>query len=154
MLSEKLERFSPVGFFTAEVREAGVRKGFELISLDGKRGLLSHQEINSPYRVGSYQVDVRSFEDFLDAIPWNHPQAQVVIIDEIGKMECLSDPFKKIVKEVLDSEKWLIATIAIKGSGLIAEIKKRKDIRLFTLTQKNRDQLGMDILREMNALLS
>ena len=42
-LSEKLKHLHPAGFYTEEIREAGQRKGFELISLDGKRGLLSHE---------------------------------------------------------------------------------------------------------------
>ena len=28
----------PVGFYTTEMRERGARKGFELVSLDGRRG--------------------------------------------------------------------------------------------------------------------
>jgi nucleoside-triphosphatase THEP1 len=42
-------------------------------------------------------------------------------------------------KEILDSERWVIATIALKGSGLIAEVKERNDVRLFETTKKNRD---------------
>jgi nucleoside-triphosphatase len=49
----------------------------------------------------------------------------------------------------LDSEKWVIATIALKGSGLIEEIKKRHDIELFELTKNNRDTLLSDILKEV-----
>ncbi|MDP3015544.1 MAG: nucleoside-triphosphatase, partial [Deltaproteobacteria bacterium] len=64
-LSEALSSFSPIGFYTTEIREEGVRKGFELISPDGKRKLLSHREFKSPYRVGSYRVDVKGFEEFL-----------------------------------------------------------------------------------------
>ena len=39
-LYEELKDTHPVGFYTGEIRENGVRKGFELISLDGRRGLL------------------------------------------------------------------------------------------------------------------
>jgi nucleoside-triphosphatase THEP1 len=49
----------------------------------------------------------------------------------------------------LDSEKEVIATIALKGSGLIEEIKKRHDIKLFELTKSNRDALLPDILKEV-----
>jgi len=50
----------------------------------------------------------------------------------------------------LDSEKWVIATIALKGSGLITEVKKRQDIELFEITPSNRDVLFSEILKEMN----
>jgi nucleoside-triphosphatase len=148
-LSEALKGFDPVGFYTEEIREGGERKGFELISLDGRRGLLSHNNIRSPYHVGQYKVDIRSFEDFLGAISFSNPGNRLFIIDEIGKMECLSDPFKRLLGEILDSEKWLIATIALKGSGLIAEVKERKDVQLFEITPRNRDVIFLEILSSM-----
>jgi nucleoside-triphosphatase len=144
-LSETLKSFRPVGFYTEERREEGERKGFELVSLEGKRGLLSHKEIKSPYRVGQYKVDIKGFEDFLDSITFFDPATRLIIIDEIGKMECLSLRFQKILKEILNSEKWVIATIALKGSGLIAEVKERKGVQLFEITKKNRDSLLREI---------
>lgn len=148
-LSSALKEFHPVGFFTEEIREAGERKGFELISLDGRRGLLSHKKIKSPYRVGKYGIDVRGFDDFLDSIPWTDPSARLIIIDEIGKMECFSEKFKKIIKEIFESKKGLIATIAMKGGGLIAQIKARNDVMLFEITLKNRNSLLTEILKEI-----
>ena len=145
-LSRELNHLHPVGFYTAEIREEGVRKGFDLISHDGKRGLLSHTDIKSPDRVGKYRVDIKGFEDFLDAIPFFNPLTRLIVIDEIGKMECLSDRFKRILKKMLDSEKWVIATIALKGSGLIAEIKKRDDVTISEITKSNREFLLSEIL--------
>jgi nucleoside-triphosphatase len=90
-------------------------------------------------------VDIKSFEDFLNSISFLNPLTRLIVIDEIGKMECLSGRFKKLLKEILDSEKWVIAAIALKGIGLIAEVKERKDIRLFEITKKNRDSLLKEI---------
>jgi nucleoside-triphosphatase THEP1 len=39
----------------------------------------------------------------------------------------------------------VIATIALKGSGLIAEVKERKDVQLFEITPGNRDSLIKEI---------
>ena len=64
-------------------------------------------------------------------------------------MECLSDQFKNLLKEILDSEKWVMASIALKGSGLIAEIKERKDVQCFEITKRNRDSLFSEILKEV-----
>jgi nucleoside-triphosphatase len=144
-LSKALKGLHPIGFYTEEIREEGVRKGFELISLEGKKGLLSHKNIRSSHTVGSYKVDIKSFEDFLNSISFLNPLTRLIVIDEIGKMECLSGRFKKLLKEILDSEKWVIAAIALKGIGLIAEVKERKDIRLFEITKKNRDSLLKEI---------
>lgn len=145
-LSSELSGLNPAGFYTEEIREGGVRKGFDLVSLDGRRGLLSHVEIESPYRVGRYRIDVKGFEDFLDSITFFAPETCLIIIDEIGKMECLSPKFKRLIKEILNSEKILIVTIALKGGGLIEEMKRRDDIRLFEITEKNRDSLLSEIL--------
>jgi len=147
-LAEALKEYHPVGFYTEEIREEGMRKGFEWVSLDRRRGVLSHKKIKSPYRVGQYRVDVKGFDDFLGSIPWTDPSTRLIIIDEIGKMECFSDKFKRILKEMLDSKKGLIATIAIKGSGLITEVKRRKDINLFTITPSNRDSLLNEIFKK------
>ncbi len=146
---EALKDLRPVGFYTAEIREGGIRKGFELISLDGRKGLLSHTDIQSPHRVGKYKVDVKGFEAFLGSIPLLNPSTRLVIIDEIGKMECFSERFKECLIECLNSEKWVLATIALKGSGFIEEIKRRHDIKFFEITQRNRDSLLPDILSEV-----
>jgi len=149
-LYEALKDFRPVGFYTEEIREGGERKGFELISLEGKKDLLSHKQIESPYRVGHYRVDIKCFDNFLESISFSNPLTRLIIIDEIGKMECLSDRFKKFLKEALGSGKWVIATIALKGSGLITEVKQRQDVKLFEMTQSNRDVLFSEILNEIN----
>jgi len=148
-LSEALTPLHPTGFYTSEIREEGLRKGFELISLEGSRGLLSHIDTQSPHRVGKYSVDVKGFEDFLEAIPFFNPSIHLIIIDEIGKMECFSEKFEKLLGKILDSQKLVIATIALKGSGLIAETKGREDIKIFEVTKKNRDSLFLEILKEM-----
>ena len=148
-LLESLKSLHPVGFYTEEIKEGGERKGFELVSLGGERQLLSHKGIQSSYRVGAYGVDLKGFEDFLGSISFFNSPARLVIIDEIGKMECFCDRFIKLLEEILDSEKWVIATIALRGSGLIEKIKTRQDIRLFEITHRNRDDLFSEILDEV-----
>lgn len=149
-LGEGLDKLKSAGFYTSEIREHGERKGFELVSLDGKnRGILSHVNIKSPHMVGKYRVDVKGFERFLDSLDLFSKESNIVIIDEIGKMECLSGHFKKAVEELLDSDKTVIATIALKGIGFTEEIKRRRDVRLFEVTLGNRDSILEDILREV-----
>ena len=148
---EALKDFQPVGFYTEEIREEEGREGFKLVSLEGKKCLLSHKRIESPYKVGQYRVDIKSFEKFLESISLSNPLTRLIIIDEIGKMECLSDRFKNLLREVLDSGKWMIATIALKGSGMIAEVKQRQDAKLFEITKRNRDSFLSEILREINS---
>ena len=151
-LAEFLKPVHPVGFYTAEIREGRTRKGFELISLDGRRGLLSHTDIQTSCRVGKYRVDIEGFENLLGSLSFFNPSTRLIIVDEIGKMECLSNRFKTELQACLDSEKWVIATIALKGTGFIEAIKKRQDVRLFEMTQGNRDSLLSEILKEVNLI--
>jgi nucleoside-triphosphatase len=50
-----LQPFHPVGFHTEEIREQGERVGFQLVSLDGHRRVMSHIDFKSPFRVGSIE---------------------------------------------------------------------------------------------------
>jgi len=47
-----------------------------------------------------------------------------------------------MVRDVLDSDKQLLATIALKGEGVIRHIKERSDVHLLELTQDNRERLA------------
>jgi len=151
-LAEELKDLHPSGFYTTEIREAGIRKGFALISLDGSKGIISHRDINSPYRVSKYGVDVERFENFLDSISFLDPTTSIIVIDEIGKMECFSGKFRFLVRDILDSDKLLVATIALKGGGMIADIKKRDDVKLFQVKLENRDSLVSEILKDIRDL--
>ena len=151
-VAEELKPLHPAGFFTSEIREANIRKGFELKSLEGKDGLLAHADIKSPYRVGKYKVDVKGFEGFLKAIPLMGSSVSLTIIDEIGKMECLSGLFRHLVMQVLDSDKVVFATIALKGDGFIERIKKRDDVLLVELVESRRETLVEEIVREIKKI--
>jgi nucleoside-triphosphatase len=134
------------GFYTAEIRSEGSRLGFELCGLDGKRGTLAHVDIRSRHRVGRYGVDTAGFEAFLETLDLLNPEVELVVIDEIGKMELFSNRFRGLVRDVLDSDKEVLATIPWKGDKFVQEIKRRADTRLFEVTADNRDRLPADLV--------
>ncbi|MBW1697124.1 MAG: NTPase [Deltaproteobacteria bacterium] len=149
-LLQHLSGLQPIGFYTEEIREKGTRKGFKLLSPDGTERILAHVHIKSSVRVGKYGVDIAGFEAFLDAIRLDKKDASLVIIDEIGKMECHSKKFRDMVIKLLRSDKTIIATIAMKGGGLVADIKKRADIDLMVLTQLNREAIFTVIVNTLS----
>jgi nucleoside-triphosphatase len=153
-LSDHLAAFHPVGFYTLEIRRQGIRRGFEIISLDGRKELLSHIDIRSPYRIGRYGIDVEGFERLIDAIPFSDPHNLIVVLDEIGKMECFSSRFFALVRGTLDSDKPVLATVARSGGGLIAEVKRRTDVTLYELTQANRKALFRDVAAELKNMIA
>ena len=91
---------------------------------------------------------------FFESIPFFNSATSLIIIDEIGKMECFSNKFRKLIKEILNSKKLLIATIALKGDGIIREIKNRNDINFYEITQGNRDSLLLEVLKVVKILLA
>ncbi len=130
------------GFLTSEIREKGSRCGFKIKTIDGREGILSHVKIRSRKRVGRYGVDIRSFEELvLPQLDGNMKAKKLIVIDEIGKMECLSNKFVKTVREALDSVIPVIGTVAIKGGGFIQEVKARQDVTIIHVTEQNRNAL-------------
>jgi len=144
---EKLDCKKIVGFYTQEIREDGKRRGFRFRCLDGTEGTLAHVDIKGRSRVGKYGVDVAGFEEaivpILDAAQSN---AELFVIDEIGKMECMSEQFVAAVRRLFASDKSVLATVAQKGGGLIREVKGYSGTSLFNLTREGRDETVAEIL--------
>ncbi len=156
LLMELVRRFAhlaPAGFYTEEVRERGTRRGFRLTSLDGREGILSDVAFGGPHRVGRYGVDVAGFEMFLDSLDLPSHPSPLVFMDEIGKMECLSQHFVRLAGILLDSEKTVVATVARQGEGMIREVKMRSDSRLVEVTPANRQALPEELARWLESRL-
>jgi len=153
-LAHSLAAYHPDGFFTQEIREDGIRKGFELITLNGRHQLLSHVNIPSPHRVGRYGVDLTGFDTLLETIDLPHSPSRVVILDEIGKMECLSPRFIAEVEALLHSSKMVIATVALKGGNFPATVKRRPDCQVVTVTLSNRSTFAGSLLPEILNMLT
>ena len=114
--------------------------------LNGERRTLAHVEIDSRNRVGRYGVDTNGFEEFLEALDLLNPDVELIVIDEIGKMELFSKRFRSIVCDALNSDKQVLASISLKGDEFIREIKQRLDIHLLDVTHGNRDRLPEAIM--------
>jgi nucleoside-triphosphatase len=75
-----------------------------------------------------------------------NPNVELIVIDEIGKIELFSNRFRDLVRDALNADKQLLATIALKGNDFIQEIKQRLDIHLLEVTHANRNLLVEAIL--------
>ncbi len=139
------------GFFTEEIRERGVRQGFRLVPFDGPPRVLSHVDLSSPYRVGKYRVDVAMLEELLPSLLEFDRDARLYLIDEIGKMECFSSQFVTSVRRLLDAGATVVATVAQRGGGLIAEVKQRPDVALWDVNRANRAVLPERVIEWVEA---
>ena len=139
---------SVAGFYTEEIREGKMRRGFRWKRLDGAGGILAHIDIKSRFKVGKYGVDIAGFEkDVVPILDFERTDAELFVIDEIGKMECFSERFVATARTLFASDKSVLATVARKGSGLISEVKNYPGTQLFKLTRENRDKTIDEILQ-------
>jgi nucleoside-triphosphatase len=133
------------GFYTEEIRRRGVRTGFRIVTFDGRRAVLASVERAGAPRVGKYGVDVAALDAVVDDALVTGG-AKVHLVDEIGKMECLSGRFVRAMRALLDGGRPVVATVAQRGDGFIADVKGRPDIELWELTRANRDAMPARIL--------
>ncbi len=137
---------SCAGFYTKELREGGTRVGFDAVGLSGGAIRLAHVAFPTEHRVGKYGVDIDAFEEFfLDELGDRAQHARLIILDEVGKMECLSHSFITRTRELLSSELAFLGTIAQRGGGFIAELKRRADVELLTVDNANRNSLPLSL---------
>jgi nucleoside-triphosphatase len=129
------------GFITAEIRVRGERRGFRIETLDGNAAVLARTDLDSPQRVGRYGVDVAALDAIVDAALSLDPHAGIYLVDEIGKMECLSRRFVSAMTALLDAGVPLVATVAARGGGFIEAVKRRPDVELWTVTRASRDEM-------------
>jgi nucleoside-triphosphatase len=99
---------------------------------------MAHVGFRSP-RVGRYGVDVSAIDAVAETALALDPAVDLYIVDEIGKMECLSQRFVAVMRGLLDSERRVLASVARSGKGFIAEAKRRPDAVLWEVTLSSRD---------------
>ncbi len=135
------------GFYTREVREHGARTGFEIVTLDGRAMLLSHVDFPGPDRVGKYGVNLENLHRLALAALEVKPGIDLVVVDEVGKMECLSPRFIAAVERLWLQPLPLLLTVASMGGGFMQAIKEKTDKILLTVTPANRDELPGRIVK-------
>ncbi|MFN3476085.1 MAG: NTPase [Candidatus Methylomirabilales bacterium] len=138
------------GFYTEEIREGGKRVGFKITTLDGEEGLLSRVGFPSPFKVGRYGVDLQSFERIgVEALRRALKECDLLVVDEIGKMELSSETFRAVLEEALKRGKSLLGTILEKPHPWIDQFKARPGVFLFRLTERNREEIERELLDQL-----
>ena len=135
------------GFYTREVREGGCRVGFEIVTLAGEVAWLSHVDFPGPLRVGKYGVDLTGLHRVGLAALTPVPGTDLIVVDEVGRMECLSALFVAAMERLWTAKVALLVTVAAKGGGYMATIKRKPGARLLKVTPANRDDLPEIILK-------
>jgi nucleoside-triphosphatase len=142
------------GFVTEEVREKGSRVGFEVASLLGapgeeRRGVLAHVDRRGPPRVGRYGVDIPAFEALVLPELERPGAGEVVIIDELGKMELASARFREAVGALFEADVSIVATVHVYRHPFTEALKGRPEADVVRVTHGNRDELPQRLLERL-----
>jgi nucleoside-triphosphatase len=134
------------GFYTEEIRIGGIRQGFRIVTIDGRDATLAHVDSPSRYRVSKYGVDIANLDNIgVAAIERAIRESDLIVIDEIGKMELFSPRFQDAVLKAVDSDKKVLGTIMLNPHPFADAIKHRPDVKVFELTRINHQQVLEEI---------
>jgi nucleoside-triphosphatase len=99
------------GFVSPEERHHGTRTAFYVMDVEsGRQETLASVDGDGP-KVSKYHVDVKSFESVAVPAMERFDEYDVLVIDEIGRMEMKSAAFVRLLDQVLESRTPLIATL-------------------------------------------
>ncbi len=156
LIGRVLERLDAAvgGFVTSEIRDGGVRVGFAIADLLGESGTLAHVDLSSEYRVGRYGVNRTDLERIgIPAIRNALHLSQLVVMDEIGRMELCSPQFRAEVERALDSPTLVLGTLQDRGSPFLDSVRARPDVEVIRVTEENRGRMVEEVLARVERLL-
>ena len=141
------------GFYTEEIRGAdGRRRGFRLVALDGDKAVMAHIDLRGEGRprVSRYGVAVDAIEQVgVTALRRAMAANQVIIVDEIGKMELFCEPFKEAVIAAVNGRNPVLATATSGSHPWVDELKARQQVEIWNVTTRNRDKMPESVLQHL-----
>jgi len=146
------------GMITEPIVEKKKHVGFYVVDwITEEKEVFAHINIDNKDKVGKYGVDINALEKIgIPAIEKaiNNPEINIIVIDEIGKMEMMSERFCEVVIEAMDSDKPILVTLHKKSrSPLLQDVRRRDDIRILEVTPVNRNLLPYKIEKIMEEKL-
>ncbi len=144
------EGVSVGGMVTEPIIEKHRRIGFRITNwLTKEEAVFAHETLKSRVRSGRYGVNLAALEDLgTRALKDARDSADVIVIDEVGKMEVESEAFTQSVVETLDANKSIVMTLHKKSRNpLLQDIRRRDELRLLEVTPVNKNLLAFKIVR-------
>jgi len=135
------------GFYTEEIRVGGVRQGFRIVTIGGQEAVLAHVNISSPYQVSRYKVDIDSLNRLgVSALRQALEGNDLIVVDEIGKMELLSLRFREVVLQAIESGKRVLGTIMLNSHPFADEVKRHPEVKTLMVTRANHSEVLKEVL--------
>jgi len=141
------------GMIDEPIEDGRKKTGFTVRNLlTGEKQVFASTEIESKLVIGKIGVDLAKMEEVgVKAIKEAVEKCDIIVIDEVGKMEVESEAFVEAVKESLEADKPMIITLHKKSRNpLLQDIRRRDDVRILEVTPTNRNILPYKIVRLMH----
>ncbi|MGB6500026.1 MAG: NTPase [Thermoplasmata archaeon] len=137
------------GMVTEPIVEKQRRTGFQITNwLTKEHEVFAHEGMKSRLRSGRYGVSLAALEGLgTRSLAEARESADVIVIDEVGKMEVDCETFTKGVMDTLDAEKSIVMTLHKKSRNpLLQDIRRRDELRLLEVTPVNKNLLAFKIV--------
>ena len=139
------------GVLARDKRIKDRRAGFELLDLgSGHTGMLADETGTGP-QLGKYRVRLDDLDQIGAKAVEDALIADLIVVDEVGPMELSSRRFVRAVEKAIASDKSMLVVLHQWSVHPLAK-KIRKNFRVLTVTEENRDSLLYDLTRELDEL--
>ena len=142
------------GILTEEILKDGERIGFRSHGIQSKKSVvLAHKEIDTGYYVEDFGVDLQPLDDLCEEeFRYVTGKIRFIILDEIGRMQMMSENFVGWLEKLGNGSRTLIASICLEDEiPYIRDFKKREENRLYVLDASNRERIPWEVCRTVNA---
>lgn len=130
------------GFYTEEITRGGERLGFLIRTTEKKEAILAEKGLRSPYRLGKYGINSRNLDEIgVAAVEEAVACKDIIVIDEIGKMELFSQKFREVVIKALNSGKRVVGVIHLAERPFLNAIRERDDVLLLEVNGGNNEEI-------------
>jgi nucleoside-triphosphatase len=142
------------GFYTEHMMSGRIHKGFMIHTFDGQERMLAAKGLKSPYQLGNYGVDLNALENVgVPALKLALMSKELIVIDEVGSMEMMSERFRLTLLESLASDKPILATIRSTSQPFSDQVKKLANSQLLQLTKSNYASIKQQVRKWLDAHL-
>ena len=77
-------------------------------------------------------------------------ETRLIVIDEVGKMESFSEPFRQQVEALLDGPVPVLGTVAAHGVGFVKRVRQDGRVTLVRMSRRSREATPGEILRRLD----
>ena len=139
LVSEKYEHGRVTSYYITDI-------------LTKKRVEFARADLVSRVKVDKLGIDTKSLEElFVPSLQRSREEADIIIIDELGKIENSTKNIKNEIEKTMKSEKSIIVTLHKKSRNpVLQEFRGYESVSVFDITPINKNILPFKIIKVLN----